>query len=54
MGSTKEWLRRLRLDSGARGVHGPKGTAGEECLGDQATVELVQLLLGQHQTVSLS
>lgn len=30
------------------------GRWGKECLGDEATVKLVQLLLGQHQPVSLS
>lgn len=33
---------------------GSKGMAWKECLGDEATVKLVQLLLGQHQAVSLS
>lgn len=28
--------------------------AGTECLGDEVTVKLVQLLLGQHQAVLLS
>lgn len=33
---------------------GCKREAGRECLGDEATMKLVQLLLGQHQAVSLS
>ncbi|KAL0596239.1 hypothetical protein AAY473_034187 [Plecturocebus cupreus] len=35
-------------------AEGRRGQQGKECLGDEATVELVQLLLGQHQPVSLS
>lgn len=34
------------------GLHQREGR--KECLGDEATVKLVQLLLGQHQAVSLS
>lgn len=34
------------------GLHRRAGR--KECLGDEATVKLVQLLLGQHQAVSLS
>lgn len=31
-----------------------QGDGMKECSGDEAAVELVQLLLGQHQAVSLS
>lgn len=40
--------------SGTRRAEGGGGHWGKERLGDEATVKLVQLLLGQHQPVSLS
>lgn len=49
------WLRWLCIgQSGTRGLRVEGDSRGKECLGDEATVKLVQLLLGQHQPVSLS
>lgn len=52
-GSAREWLRWLCTGQWYQGDH-TTGEAGKECLGDEAAVKLVQLLLGQHQAVSLS
>lgn len=51
LGAT-QWL--CIRQSGTRRAERRRGQRGKEHLGDEATMKLVQLLLGEHQPVSLS